>query len=147
MKKKLIPIVSGILVGSLLGAFFLTDINTNVSAVFNKNMTLTAFQVGVYTNMENVSQISANLMSSAVIKEDEIYRVYVALLSDPELIVEMKKYLESTGVEVYLKKVSVNNSEFITNLENYERVLKETSNKDLYNSINKQILKEYENTL
>jgi|GEM_PF-1988130 len=143
MKKKLIPIVSGLLVGILLGVFFLSDIDSNVSSVFKTSINATAFQIGVYTDSEKVMAVSKNYSSGVVVKEDEIYRVYIALLTDPELVISMKQYFDTQGIDVYLKQITITNSSFITNLENYEKVLKETENKELYDSVNNQILKEY----
>ena len=140
MKKTLFTILLAIIIGFTFGYFFLRKFNTEslieVSSIKDQCY---AFQVGVYKNKENAYK-AASTYKGIVILDNDLYRVYIALLKDESLINSLKGYYDKVGINYYLKAINISNK---TNsiIDNYEIILKKTS-LDNYSPIIENMLKE-----
>lgn len=140
MKKTLFTILLAIIIGFSFGYFFLRKFNTEslieVSSIKDQCY---AFQVGVYKNKENAYR-AASTYNGIVILDNDLYRVYIALLKDESLINSLKGYYDKVGISYYLKAINISNK---TNsiIDNYEIILKKTSS-DNYGPIIENMLKE-----
>ena len=140
MKKTLFTILLAIIIGFTFGYFFLRKFNTEslieVSSIKDQCY---AFQVGVYKNKENAYK-AASTYKGIVILDNDLYRVYIALLKDESLINSLKGYYDKVGISYYLKAINISNK---TNsiIDNYEIILKKTS-LDNYSPIIENMLKE-----
>lgn len=140
MKKTIITIILAILVGFTGGYFFLKQFNTEIiQEVSNIKTQCYAFQVGVYKNKDNAYKM-ANQYKGIVILDDDIYRVYIAILKDDSLINKLKSYYDSENIDYYLKAINIS-SKTSSILDNYEIILKKT-NVDNYSPIIENMLKE-----
>ena len=122
MKKTIIMIILAIGVGFTFGFLFLKKFNTeSITEVSNIKSQVYAFQIGVYKNKDNALK-EANINKGIVILDNDIYRVYVALLKNQVLINNLKIYYDSLGINYYLKAVNVSSK---TNniIDNYESLL------------------------
>ena len=122
MKKTIIMIILAIGVGFTFGFLFLKKFNTeSITEVSNIKSQVYAFQIGVYKNKDNALK-EANINKGIVILDNDIYRVYVALLKNQVLINNLKIYYDSLGINYYLKAINVSNK---TNniIDNYESLL------------------------
>lgn len=137
MKKKIIVVLSALLIGAI-GAYYLFN-KVTVPTPDNET-TIKAFQIGAYSSYENVLR-QAEQNNGVVITDQGIYRVYVALINDIELIAKMRSYYDSLGLNYYIRDIKVTTS-FIQDIDLSERMLKESST-DTYTTINLEILKKY----
>mgnify|MGYP004663416435 FL=1 len=122
MKKTIIMIILAIGVGFTFGFLFLKKFNTeSITEVSNIKSQVYAFQIGVYKNKDNALK-EANINKGIVILDNDIYRVYVALLKNQILINNLKIYYDSLGMNYYLKAINVSSK---TNniIDNYESLL------------------------
>lgn len=103
-----------------------------------------AFQVGVFSNYDNASKIALR-NNGVVIEDGSVYRVYVALLTDDEVIKKLESYYEGIGLNYYLKDVMVSNK-FTDSVGTYEKMLLKSS-EDTYGTINLDILHKYQESL
>ena len=141
MKKTILTIVLAILIGFTFGFFFLKKFTPKtITEVSNIKSQVYAFQIGVYKNKDNATK-NATTNNSIVVEDNNLYRVYIALLKDQTLIDNLKKYYDSIGLNYYLKAINVSyNTENIIN--NYELLLNncDSSNYDMIlNSMLKEI--------
>ncbi len=137
MKKKIIIVLFALLIGAI-GAYYLFN-KVTVTASSNE-ATIKAFQIGAYSSYENALR-QAERNNGVVITDQGIYRVYVALINDTELITKMRAYYDSLGLDYYIRDIKVNTS-FIKDINLSEKMLKESST-DTYTTINLEILKKY----
>ncbi len=137
MKKKIIVVLSALLIGAI-GAYYLFN-KVTVPTPDNET-TIKAFQIGAYSSYENALR-QAEQNNGVVITDQGIYRVYVALINDVELITKMRSYYDSLGLNYYIRDIKVTTS-FIQDIDLSERMLKESST-DTYTTINLEILKKY----
>lgn len=102
---------------------------------------VSAFQVGVFTNYDNALKV-ADRNNGIVVNDDDLYRVYVSILSSSEAVKKMKEYYDSIGLNYYLREIEVT-EEFLSNIKNTEDLLI-VSDSDTYNIINLNVLNKYE---
>ena len=140
MKKTIISIFLAIIVGFTFGFFFLKKFNTEtITEVSNIKSQVYAFQIGVYKNKDNALN-AANTNKGIVILDNDIYRVYIAILKDQTLIDNLKSYYSSIGLNYYLKAINVS-SKTSSIIDNYESLLKSCDNSN-YNLILDSMLQE-----
>ena len=79
-----------------------------------------------------------------VLKEDGVYNVYAGITTKLTNASKIKRAYESKNIESYIKPVTIDNVEFISNLEQFDILLSEVENKDNLISINDVIISNYE---
>lgn len=140
MKKTIISIFLAMIVGFTFGFFFLKKFNTEtITEVSNIKSQVYAFQIGVYKNKDNALN-AANTNKGIVILDNDIYRVYIAILKDETLIANLKDYYDSLGINYYLKAINVSSK---TNniIDNYESLLNNCDSSN-YSMVLDSMLKE-----
>lgn len=144
MKKTILTIVLAILIGFTFGFFFLKKFTPKtITEVSNIKSQVYAFQIGVYKNKDNATK-NATTNNSIVVEDNNLYRVYIALLKDQALIDNLKKYYDSIGLNYYLKAINVSyNTENIIN--NYELLLNNCDSSN-YDMILSSMLKEIDSS-
>ena len=144
MKKTILTIVLAILIGFTFGFFFLKKFTPKtITEVNNIKSQVYAFQIGVYKNKDNATK-NATTNNSIVVEDNNLYRVYIALLKDQTLINNLKKYYDSIGLNYYLKAINVSyNTENIIN--NYELLLNNCDSSS-YDMILSSMLKEIDSS-
>ena len=144
MKKTILTIVLAILIGFTFGFFFLKKFTPKtITEVSNIKSQVYAFQIGVYKNKDNATK-NANTNNSIVVEDNNLYRVYIALLKDQTLIDNLKKYYDSIGLNYYLKAINVSDStENI--ISNYELLLNNCDSSN-YDMILSSMLKEIDSS-
>ncbi len=142
MKRILIIILCAVAIGG--GAAFYLFNKIVVKAESTDEKLVSAFQIGAFTNLDNAERVAVR-NNGIVVSDDDIYRVYVAILSDKEAINVLKKYYEEIGLNYYLKEIIVD-SEYINSIKEAEELLKRSSS-DTYVTINNEMLHKYEELL
>ncbi len=141
MKKVGIAVLCALIVGTLFGVFFFHDVNRNIKEVIGAEAVVYAFQVGVYTNKDNAIKEAEKYESGRVVLDEELYRVYIAIVKSEEARDKLKKYYDEQKIEYYIKKINVG-GDFLNQLNKYEDLLL-ASNREVYVYINKEILERY----
>ena len=136
--KLLFIFIIGICVG-----YYICNIN-----VFNILFTNTykAFQIGVYTDYGIAETYSNKYDNSIIIKDNELYRVYAAILKNSDNIENMSKYLKRNNIDYYLKDINIDDKVLINEIKEYERIM-DSNNEVVFLEINKIIMKKYKESL
>ena len=140
----LIVIASAVLVGGGLALYIFKDVKKDNQTIKEGYEMASAFQIGVFTNYDNATRV-ATRNNGIVVNDNDVYRVYVALLNDQEAIEKVSNYYDTIGLNYYLKEVQVTTS-FIDEINTYEEMIKK-SNSDTYSIINLDVLNKYEATI
>ena len=144
MKKTILAILLATIIGFTFGFFFLKKLNTEtITEVSNIKSQVYAFQIGVYKNKDNALK-EASTNNGLVILDNDIYRVYTAILKDATLIENLKNYYNSIGLNYYLKAINVS-SKTSGIIDNYESLLKSCDSSN-YNLILDSMLKEIDSS-
>ena len=105
-----------------------------------------AFQVGVYTSLDAATIYSTKYKNATIIQDNELYRVYVAILKDKNNIENMSKYLDSEGIDYYLKDINIDDKNLKRVINEYENVMNSES-EIVFLEMNKLIMEKYKESL
>lgn len=136
--KSLLVFVAGIIIG-----YYICNIK-----IFNNlfNNTYKAFQIGVYTDYEVANIYKEKFNNAIIIKENELYRVYAAILKDTNNIENMSKYLNNNNIEYFIKEINISDKNLISEIDEYERIMN-SNNEIVFLEMNKLIMEKYKESL
>lgn len=110
MKKFLIISGIALLLGSYF-AYFMFDgtVNADGKKEESKKVLVKAFQVGVFSRVENATRV-AELNNGIVVKEDDMYRVYIGILNNDKAVINLSKFYDMYDINYYIRDIYVNGS-------------------------------------
>ena len=139
--KKLIKPLFIFSLGVLSGYYLCIN---NPSKIFDTSYK--AFQVGVYTSLEAANTYKLKYDNAIVIKDNELYRIYVSILKEQDNIDSMSNYLNRNKIDFYIKDININNPDLKQKIREYENIMN-NENEIVFLEINKMIITEYEEML
>lgn len=145
MKKYMVTFLSALIIGFFLAHFFIKQYksNTGIKVSLN-NEELYFIQYGVFSSKESMEENALQLQNYVYNIEDNLYYVYIGITKDKEIADKIVEYYKRINYETIVKKFNIQNKEFIKLLDNYDKVLKSTSDDTVIASILNQILMKYE---
>lgn len=145
MKKYLTTFLSSLIIGFFLASFFIKQYknSTGIKVSLN-NEELYFVQYGVFSSKESMEENTLELQNYVYNIEDNLYYVYIGITKDKEIAEKIVEYYKKINYETIVKKFNVQNKEFIKLLDNYDKILKSTSDDTVIASILNQILMKYE---
>ena len=144
MWKKFIPYLLAIFLGIVFG-YYIFDGEIHLSNILNKS-DYKGFQIGVYTDYDKALAIKEKYAGSILIKDEELFRVYYAILHNDKNIQLMERYLNDNKINYYIKDLEINDMEVINEISSIESLMAE-ANDSLFIELNKKILLSYEVSL
>ncbi|MBQ8902289.1 MAG: hypothetical protein IJY87_04390 [Bacilli bacterium] len=138
MKKKILFAIFSIVAGITFTFFFLNKEDTFAKEEY----LIYAFQVGAFEKYDNAVNFSNSLPSSIIKKEGNLYKIYVAMYKDIDIVNKMIVYFENNDINIYLKNLNVSKN-FYNDLLNYETLIKNSEDIHVYNKVNQSILNLY----
>ncbi len=143
MKRYLIIILLAILIGGGIAYFVFNKVVFKDDEILSSSSVM-AFQVGVFSNYSNALKV-ANKNNGIVVLDNDLYRVYVAILNDKEAINKVSEYYKRIGLNYYLKEINVK-KDFIIDIKDNEELIKK-SDEETYTTINLDVLRKYQELL
>ena len=140
--KKLYKSLFVFIIGIILG-YYLCNINLLTDIFSNKYK---AFQIGVYTDYAIANAYKEKYSNSIIIKDNELYRVYAAILKDNKNIESMSKYLRKNNIEFFLKDINIEDKILVSELNEYEHIM-DNNNEIVFLEINKLMIEKYKESL
>ena len=145
MKKNIFIFVIVVIMGVYSGVTLYNKVNS-VYAYDNKN-TIYLLQLGVYNSLDTMNSDTKDITNKLVIKDKKNYYVYVGISKDKNNLKKIRKIYNRLGYNLYLKEEYINNEFFLTNIEQFDILLKNAKTEDEINSINSVILSSYEENI
>lgn len=139
MKKYLMITFIAVLVGSLFAFYMFCGLDKTVADVIRDDKLITVFQSGVFKDEENALMEKNKYEQAIVVHDGNLYRVYIGVSYDDEVTLAYKNYFKKNNYNYYCKKLEVS-ANYLTNLKNYEELIKRSFNEDTYININKDLL-------
>ena len=134
-KKKIVYFIIAVITGITIGKYVYDSYNkTETKDVFKyKNENVYMLQYGVYSSEENMINNTKNLKNYFYFKDNDGYHAIIGITKNENLkekIVDSYKITEN----IYMKRVNIDNSEFVTLLDQYDNLIKDTDDKLWENS-------------
>lgn len=144
-KKKIVYFIIAVITGITIGKYVYDSYNkTEPKDVFKyKNENVYMLQYGVYSSEENMINNTKNLKNYFYFKDNDGYHAIIGITKNENLkekIVDSYKITEN----IYMKRVNIDNSEFVTLLDQYDNLIKDTDDKTTIFNAQKQVLSKYE---
>lgn len=140
MKKTLIIILIAIISGIAMGFIFYQRFEIKDVVFANEDDSVKAVQVGVFSDLDNAINMR-NLYNGIIVVDENLYRVYIDIIKDNEILKIMENYYKELGINYYLKNIEIS-SEFSDILDSYEIIFKNQDSSNYQLTID-SILKEY----
>ena len=142
MKKTIIFGVLFTLLGGLFGHYLYE--NNSIKNVFNEKNTYYFLQEGVYSSKDIMDENTNDINNKVVINEDDKYYVYLGITKDKDIANKIKKIYEDDGYQLYEKEMTINNKEFDANLNQFDLLIKNSTDKSDILTVEGVILANYE---
>lgn len=136
-----------ILIGAVLGNFLFEQYKLESETVI-KEVNSTYFLVeGTYsTETQATKAVTSNtdIDPYIIVKEDANYIVYLAITASNDNLEKLKKMYEEKDVNASIKKMSIENEEFLATLEQMDILLNNAKTNDEITSITEVVLANYQ---
>lgn len=143
-KTTILYILGAILIGVFIGKYVYNGYQNETKEAFkDMNENIYLLQYGVYSSNDSMVENTKNLKNYFYYIENNKYHVIIGVTLDKDLKDKIKK-ANSIDNDIYIKKVSINNDEFIESLKQYDNLIKNTEDKTTILTAEKQILSKYE---
>lgn len=145
MKKYLFTFIIALVIGFFLSNFFLNQYDDfNGIKVSNNSTELYFIQYGVFSSLDSMEDNTISLQNYVYNIIDNLYYVYVGITKTKENSEKIMKYYKTLGYETIIKKYIISNNTFINLIENYDNLLKETTDDTAISAIINEGLIKYE---
>ena len=143
-KTTILYILGAISIGVFIGKYVYNGYQNETKEAFkDMNENIYLLQYGVYSSNDSMVENTKNLKNYFYYIENNKYHVIIGVTMDKDLKDKIKK-ANSIDNNIYIKKVSINNDEFIESLKQYDNLIKNTEDKTTILTAEKQILSKYE---
>ena len=136
-----------ILIGAVLGNFLFEQYKLESESVI-KEVNSTYFLVeGTYsTETQATKAVTSNtdIDPYIIVKEDANYIVYLAITASNDNLEKLKKMYKEKNVNASIKKMSIENEEFLATLEQMDILLNNAKTNDEITSITEVVLANYQ---
>lgn len=144
--RKFVPYILSLLLGAIFGYILFLSNGDSLVSIFKENIEATAFQLGVFNNIDSAKDLSKKYDSAIIIKDEDVFRVYYSVLTNSNTISLMEDYLNRNKIAFYKKNIIVNDKALINSLDNYEKTMINVKD-DTFKSINDLIMESYGGTI
>lgn len=140
--KKFIPYILSLVVGTIFGFILFQNNSDKITSAFNERINATAFQLGVFNSIDLAKEYQNKFPSSIIMTDDDVYRVYISILTNSATISKMEEYLNKEKIAFYKKDITISDVALIKALNNYEKNMLSVS-ETTFISLNNLILESY----
>lgn len=135
-----------LITGLILGRFVLNqyDFNGKIISTINTSKSAYFIQQGVYSSKDSMEQNVTDVPYYIYMIDDNKYYVYIGITFLEENMDKIKGYYKQKGYNTYVKEINISNDDFITVLEQYDSLLKESNDSEVIGMICSQVLNKYE---
>ena len=141
MKKKVLWGIIFIFIGIFCSRYIS---NINAKSIFNSGDVYYFVQEGVYSNKKIMDSDIKDIKNRAIINKNNKYYVYVGISKDLQIAKKIKKIYENKGYQLYIKELTVNSKEFSNNIDQFDLLIKNSSNDEDVLTIESVVLANYE---
>ncbi len=143
MKKYFMLIMVSIIVGFLLSFFVINQYKDGKGiTVYKEGEELSFFKYGEYKSKEEMENDTITLENYIYKKDNDIYKVYIALTKNKDNIGKIKKYYDKYNLDV--ETFYIVDTDLIKKIENLDNILMTSNDNTVIGEIINQGLKCYE---
>ena len=148
MKKTIIGIIIAILAGVLLAKLTFDKYEkVDTKNVISYDDEVYMLRVGTYDSVDEMQRSALDFERYIYIEKEGKVTVYIGIAKTRENMEKIKNVYDDKNVKTTIENVTINNDEFIQNLNEYEKLLDVTEDANSLLIIENQILSCYEDIM
>lgn len=148
MKKTIIGIIIAILAGVLLAKLTFDKYEkVDTKNVISYDDEVYMLKVGSYDSVDEMQRSALDFERYIYIEKEGKVTVYIGIAKTRENMEKIKNVYDDKNVKTTIENVTINNDEFIQNLNEYEKLLDVTEDANSLLIIENQILSCYEDIM
>ena len=143
MKKIILKGLIFVLLGFLLGEFIFGNKLKELKRLNNKE-TFYFLEEGIYQDKDILNNNLIKIGKKVVDYKDNKYYVYLGITKDLEVVEKLKEIYEEEGYKVYKKEKYLSSEEFSTNVDQFDLLIKQATDKEEILTIEEVVLANYD---
>lgn len=144
MKRTIIIGLFFIIIGFFIGTSIYKNVYSSINEIVKEQEKYYFLQEGIYKSKESLTKNTTNLDQKVIIKKDNLYYVYLGITKDQDNLNKLENIYTEKNISFQVKEKPITNEEFITNLTQFDLLLKETSTPDEILAIEEVVLANYD---
>ena len=136
--------VVAIFLGAVLGNFLFEQYKLEDKSVVREVNSIYFIMEGSYVTLEQASEATKDIEVKLITKEDANYVVYLAITKSNDNLEKLEKIYEDLKLNTTIKKMSIDNEEFLATLEQMDLLIDKTTSQDEILAVNEVVLANYQ---
>lgn len=143
-KSFFITMVVAIFLGAVLGNFLFEQYKLEDKSVVREVNSIYFVMEGSYGTLEQAKEATKDIEVKLITKEDANYVVYLAITKSNDNLEKLEKIYEDLKLNTTIKKMSIDNEEFLATLEQMDLLIDKTTSQDEILAVNEVVLANYQ---
>lgn len=136
--------VVAIFLGAVLGNFLFEQYKLEDKSVVREVNSIYFIMEGSYGTLEQAKEATKDIEVKLITKEDANYVVYLAITKSNDNLEKLEKIYEDLKLNTTIKKMSIDNEEFLATLEQMDLLIDKTTSQDEILAVNEVVLANYQ---
>ncbi len=136
--------VVAIFLGAVLGNFLFEQYKLEDKSVVREVNSIYFVMEGSYGTLEQAKEATKDIEVKLITKEDANYVVYLAITKSNDNLEKLEKIYEDLKLNTTIKKMSIDNEEFLATLEQMDLLIDKTTSQDEILAVNEVVLANYQ---
>ena len=143
-KSFFITMVVAIFLGAVLGNFLFEQYKLEDKSVVREVNSIYFIMEGSYGTLEQAKEATKDIEVKLITKEDANYVVYLAITKSNDNLEKLEKIYDDLKLNTTIKKMSIDNEEFLATLEQMDLLIDKTTSQDEILAVNEVVLANYQ---
>ena len=143
-KSFFITMIIAIFLGAVLGNFLFEQYKLEDKSVVREVNSIYFVMEGSYGTLEQAKEATKDIEVKLITKEDANYVVYLAITKSNDNLEKLEKIYEDLKLNTTIKKMSIDNEEFLATLEQMDLLIDKTTSQDEILAVNEVVLANYQ---
>lgn len=146
MKKYILSIVLGMLVGVFMSKTFLEEYDNykGIKKVSNTGTNAYFIKYGTYKDEKELEKNTSKLINYIYTKEEDKYIVYIGITFDKNNLDKLLNYYKSLKYNVEVEEYVITSKPFIEYLTNTDKLISNSKDSSVIGEVCNQVLSKYE---
>ena len=143
-KSFFITMIVAIFLGAVLGNFLFEQYKLEDKSVVREVNSIYFIMEGSYGTLEQAKEATKDIEVKLITKEDANYVVYLAITKSNDNLEKLEKIYDDLKLNTTIKKMSIDNEEFLATLEQMDLLIDKTTSQDEILVVNEVVLSNYQ---
>jgi hypothetical protein len=141
--KTIMPVILCILIGFFMSNFMFNQYDKTMET-FQEKTKAYFLQIGVYSSLDNMKENLKDVNTYIYEEASGLYYAYVGITKNEENLTKIEGYFNEKQYVIYRKEKNLTSSSFIELLNQYDTMLKSTTDSLTIGKIEEEVISKYE---